>query len=293
MKYFLLVTVGFIWGSQYVLNEIVLESFTPLGLTALRMFFGFLSLSFFILVIPSERKKQLNLNPSLLKLLLIVGVTEAALPFTFIAYGQTQLSSSMAAIILGIIPMITILLHSFFLKTHKIKKTEVLGMLLAFVGLIVLLNPSSDSLKGTLLGYGALLIAASSFALSFIFMDKIPRELSALHVSRFILMVYSLPFVLFWLLTDAKGISTDVKAWTSLLVLGIFASGLVYVLYIKLVRLSGPTFTSLSNYIVPLTGTFLGVFILNEPLSLNIIIALVLIVFSLFIINLKSKNSEN
>ena len=293
MKYFLLVIVGLIWGSQYVLNDIVLESFTPLGLTALRMLFGFLTLSFFILVIPSERKKSLDLTPSLLKLLLLVGLTEAALPFTFIAFGQTQISSSMAAIILGIIPMITIVLHSFLLKTHQIKRTEVFGMFLAFIGLIVLLNPSSDSLRGTFLGYGALFIAAFSFALSFIYMDKIPHELSALHVSRFVLMVYSLPLVGVWLLTDEKAVPTEMSAWIPLLILGVFASGLIYVLYIKLVRLAGPTFTSLSNYIVPLSGTFLSVVILSEPLSNNIIIALILITFSLFIINLKSRYSED
>jgi len=292
MKYLLLVVVGLIWGSQYVLNDIILSSFTPLGLTALRMFIGFLTLSVLIVLIPSERKKSLDLNPSLLKLLLIVGVTEAAVPFTFIAFAQTQISSSMAAIILGVIPMITIVLHSFVLKTHRITKREVLGMSLAFIGLVVLINPSAESIEGTLLGYGALFIAATSFAISFIYMDKIPHELSALHVSRFVLMVYSIPFVLLWWFTNDKAITTEPSIWGTLLLLGVFASGFIYVLYIKLVRLAGPTFASLSNYIVPLSGTFLGVFILSEPFTANIAIALVLITFSLVIINLKRKDEN-
>jgi len=292
MKYILLVIVGLIWGSQYVLNDIILASFTPLGLTALRMFIGFLTLSFLILLIPAERKKRLNLNPSLLKLLLIVGITEAAVPFTFIAFGQTQLSSSMAAIILGVIPMITIVLHSFALKTHRITKSEVIGMSLAFFGLLVLINPSAQSLEGSFLGYVALFIAATSFAISFIYMDKIPHELSALHVSRFVLMVYSIPFVVLWWFTNDKVIPTEPSVWANLVLLGVFASGFIYVLYIKLVRLAGPTFASLSNYIVPLSGTFLGVFILSEPFTSNIAIALGLITCSLVIINLKKKNEN-
>jgi drug/metabolite transporter (DMT)-like permease len=292
MKYLLLILVGLIWGSQYVLNDIILSSFTPLGLTAIRMFIGFMTLSFLIMIIPSERKKSLNLTPSLLKLLLIVGITEAAVPFTFIAFGQTQLSSSMAAIILGVIPMITIVLHSFALKTHRITKQEVLGMSLAFIGLVVLINPSADSLQGTLFGYGALFIAAISFAVSFIYMDKIPHELSALHVSRFVLMVYSIPFVIVWWFTNDQALPTDVSVWGNLALLGVFASGFIYVLYIKLVRLAGPTFASLSNYIVPLSGTFLGVFILSEPFTYNIAVALVLITFSLVVINLKKKNED-
>jgi len=292
MKYVLLIIVGLIWGSQYVLNDIILNSFTPLGLTALRMFIGFLTLSLLIVIIPSERKKRLDLNPSLLKLLLIVGITEAAVPFTFIAFGQMQISSSMAAIILGVIPMITIVLHSFVLKMHVITRVEVIGMSLAFIGLIVLINPSAESLEGTFLGYIALFIAATSFAISFIYMDKIPHELSALHVSRFVLMVYSIPFMALWWFSNDKSIPTEPSVWATLAILGVFASGFIYVLYIKLVRLAGPTFASLSNYIVPLSGTFLGVFVLNEPFTYNIAIALILITFSLVLINLK-KSSKN
>lgn len=289
MRYILLLTVGLIWGSQYVLNDIILEFFSPIGLTALRMFIGFITLTLLIWIIPSERKQKLNLNPQLLKLLLILGVAESTIPFSFIAYGQTQISSSMAAIILGIIPMLTLLLHTFISKTHKITLLEVIGMSIAFIGLVILINPSTDSFGGSYLGYIALFIAALSFAISMILMDKIPHHLSALHVSRFVLMVYSIPYLIFWYSTKETAITTDTTVWLYLLLLGVFSSGFIYVIYIKLVRLAGPTFTSLSNYIVPATGTLLGVFILNEPFTYNIAIALGLITFSLIIINYKSK----
>lgn len=287
LRYILLVVVGLIWGSQYVLNDIILHTFSPLGLTALRLVFGAITLSIVILIIPSERKQKLTLTPSLVKLLLLVGATEAAIPFTFIAFGQTQISASMAAIILGVIPMMTLLLHTFVVKTHSIRLFEVVGMVLAFIGLVVLINPQSDNLIGTLWGYGALFIAALSFAVSFIFMDKIPHNISALHASRFVLVSYAVPFLIVWLLTNKIPISTHISDWASIILLGAFASGFVYVLYIKLVRLAGPTFTSLSNYIVPVSGTLLGVLILHEPFTLNIAIALGLITFSLFVINYK------
>ena len=289
MRYLLLISVGLIWGSQYVFNDIILQNFSPLGLTALRMFIGFITLSLLIMMIPSERKQKLNLTPKLLKLLLILGIAESTIPFSLIAYGQTQISSSMAAIILGVIPMMTLLLHTFISKTHKITILEIIGMVIAFIGLIVLINPTQESLSGSILGYISLFVAALSFAVSIILMDKIPHNLSALHVSRFVLMVYSIPYILFWYSTNTTPIPTDLTNWTYLLILGVFSSGFIYVLYIKLVRLAGPTFTSLSNYIVPLTGTILGVVILSEPFTSNIAIALFLITVSLFIINYKKK----
>jgi len=286
MRYALLLIIGTVWGSQYVLNDILLTSFTPLGLTAIRMFFGFITLSFIILIMPSQRKIKLHLTPKLFTLLLILGAAEAAIPFTLIAYGQTQVSSSVSAIILGIIPMITIVLHTYFLKTHTITRAQIIGMCMALIGLVILINPTSESLEGTALGYIALFLGAISFAVSFILMDKVPHTISALHISRFILFIYSTFFMIVWFFTNEKSVPTEILPWAYIVFLGIFASGLVYVLYIYLVRLAGPTFTSFSNYIVPLVGTFLGVLILNEPFGLNISIALPLIILSLFIVNM-------
>jgi len=289
MRYFLLLLVGLIWGSQYVLNDIVLQSFSPFALTSIRMFIGFLTLTLLIILIPSERKQQLNLDKKLFKLLLVLGLAESTIPFSFIAFGQTLISSSMAAIILGTIPMITLLIHSFVLKEHKVTGLEIAGMVLAFIGLIILINPSSEAFSGSIYGYIFLFIAATSFAISIILMDKIPHHLSAMHVSRFVLMVYSIPYLIFYLLSNGFPVTAQMQDWFYLLLLGVFSSGFIYVIYIKLVRLAGPTFTSLSNYLVPVTGTLLGVFILNDPLNFNIISALILISISLFIINYKKK----
>jgi drug/metabolite transporter (DMT)-like permease len=288
MKYILLLFIGLIWGSQYVFNTIALNEFSAFGLTAWRMFIGFVTLSVLIYIIPAQRSQSLKLNKRLVGLFIVIGAVEAAIPFWLIGFGQMSVSSSVAAIIMGMIPMLTVLLEVSFKKGHKTSVYEIIGMTLAFVGLIILVNPSADDFAGSALGYAAIFMAAFCFAIALILMEKIPREISSVHATRFILGVYAIPMLLIWFFTSPV-IPTDKSSILSVLIIGIFSSGIVYILYLNLIRVSGPTFTSLSNYIVPLVGTFMGVWFLSEPFTANIAFALLFIVLGLFIANIKKK----
>ena len=284
MNYILLILIALIWGSQYIFNSLALQELTPFGLMSLRIFFGFITLTLLILFIPNERSKKLRLTKKLFLLFILIGAVEAAIPFFLIAYGQLHVASSITAIIMGLIPMMTILLELVTQNREKITRTEIIGLSVAFMALIILINPASDNLYSTLLGLLAISAAAFCFALALILMAKIPQEISSLHATRFILMIYALPLMLIWLFLNSHSIALTETTWYSVITLGIFSSGIVYLLYLKLIRLAGASFTSLSNYLVPLVGTFLGVYFFNEPFTLNIMLSLLLIIAALYIL---------
>ncbi len=289
MHYLLLILIALIWGSQYIFNELALQELTPFGLMALRIFFGFITLSFLIMIIPSERSQKLYLTKKLFFLFVTIGAVEAAVPFFLIAYGQLHVASSIAAIIMGLIPMITILLELVMRERAAITPREILGVTIAFTGLVVLINPTSDNLYTTLLGFLAISAAAFCFALALILMAKIPKEISALHATRFILLIYSLPLISIWLFVNSDSLQLSETTWLSVVTLGVFSSGIVYLLYLRLIRIAGASFTALSNYLVPLVGTFLGVYFFSEPFTLNVALSLLLIVIALIIL----KRSED
>ncbi len=180
--------------------------------------------------------------------------------------------------------MMTIFMERISAQRNHISSKEIIGLSLGFVGLIVLVNPSSDALNTTLLGLLAIVLAALCFALALILMAKIPKEISPLRATRFILSLYALPLVAVWFYFNIDSIPTDKAAWGSLLLLGLFASGIVYLLYLTLIRMAGASFTALSNFLVPVVGTFLGVYFYHDPLSINVLLALVLIVGGLLLI---------
>ena len=290
IHYILLVSIALIWGSQYIFNELALQELTPFGLMIMRIFFGFVTLTFLILLIPGERAKRLHLTKKLFVLFIVIGAVEAAIPFFLIAYGQLHVASSITAIIMGLIPMMTILLERLMRHRGKITLTEGIGLTVGFAGLIVLINPVSDNLHSTLLGFLSISMAAFCFALALILMAKIPKEISSLHATRFILMIYALPLMLVWLFLNNHSLALSDSTWLSVIILGIFSSGIVYLLYLKLIRLAGASFTALSNYLVPLVGTALGVYFFNEPFTWNIALSLLLIVSALFTIKGTTKD---
>ncbi len=290
MNYVLLILIALIWGSQYIFNTLALQELTPFGLMSLRIFFGFITLTLLILLIPSERSKKLHLTKKLFLLFVLIGAVEAAVPFFLIAYGQLHVASSITAIIMGLIPMMTILLELVTQNRERITQTEVIGLSIAFIALIILINPTSDNLYATLLGFLAISAAAFCFALALILMAKIPKEISSLHATRFILMIYALPLMLIWLFFNSHSIVLAETTWYSVITLGIFSSGIVYLLYLKLIRRAGASFTSLSNYLVPLVGTFLGVYFFSEPFTINIMISLLLIIAALFMLKKSETN---
>lgn len=279
-----MILIALIWGSQYIFNEIALQELTPFGLMTLRIFFGFITLTLLILLLPSERRKRPRITKKLFILFLTIGAVEAAIPFFLIGYGQLHVASSITAIIMGLIPMMTILLELIMGNRAAITRREVIGLTIAFTGLIVLINPDSNSLYTTLLGFSAVAIAALCFALALVLMEKIPKEISALHATRFILLIYSLPLLSIWLFVNSDALKLSGTTWLSVVILGVFSSGIVYLLYLRLIRIAGASFTALSNYLVPLVGTVLGVYFFSEPFTLNIALSLLLIVTALIIL---------
>jgi drug/metabolite transporter (DMT)-like permease len=72
-------------------------------------------------------------------------------------------------------------------------------------------------------------------------------------------------------------------------ILGVFQAGIVYMMYNTLIKRTGATFASLTNYLVPLFGILLGSIILGDQLTWNAIVALVIIFISMAISEKRTK----
>ena len=281
MPYLFLIAIALIWGSQYIFNALALQELTPFSLMVLRLFIGFLALSFFLLVTPNKKNTPFRVTPKLFVLFLLIGAVEAVIPFYLIGYGQLTVPSSITAIIMGFIPLMTLGFEHLFGLRKQIHKKEIIGLIVALIGLVILVAPSTQTTSLSILGISAILGASLCFSLALILMAKIPQEIPSLRATHFILMIYVLPLGAYWLLFNYNNLPTSPQTWWSVGALGIFASGLIYLLYLHLIRRSGASFTALSNYLVPVVGTFLGVIFLDETFSLNILIALLFITFAL------------
>jgi len=81
--------------------------------------------------------------------------------------------------------------------------------------------------------------------------------------------------------------------WVALLFLGIFGSGLAFVLAYYLIHEIGPTRTTMVTYLFPLGGVILGTTFLSEQLTWQLLTGATLIVSSLAVANWEPKKKEN
>lgn len=284
VNYLLLLGVGMIWGSQFMLNELAITAFTPAVIAAGRAVIGFLTLSILVLVTsgdpPPERPRP---TPGLWRLYFLIGLFEATLPFTLVAWGQQRVDSALAAILMGTVAIFAIILAAVFVRGERLRLGNALGVALGFLGVVVLIGP--EALLGILdnvLGELAVLAGALSFAISLLLIKRLPADLPVMVKARNILLCASLQIVpLTLVLERGASLHPTWQAVLAVLALGMLCAGVVYVLFVALIDRAGPTFASFSNFLVPLVGVLLGVLFLGERLETSDLIALALIIAGL------------
>jgi len=291
-NYLLLLGIGIIWGSQFYFNNQAMKVAPPLTIAAARALIGCLTLTVLAWFVPEQSPgtpgKGKN-SWAAWPLYLSIALLEAVLPLFLVVWGQQRVSSSVAAVLTGTVPFFTILLSALFIKGKGFDVNSTLSVLLGFLGVVALVAPGMqgnwlDNVAGDL----AILTAAASFAGSLILLHKIPHG-APIRSMRNILLLASAPLLVLSLTLDAPwSLHWTLSDIASLLILGIFCSGLVYMLYTILIHRAGSVFTSLTNYLVPLVGVLLGVVFLAEPFTVYNGLALVLIAMALGIGELRT-----
>ncbi|WP_299010657.1 DMT family transporter [uncultured Shewanella sp.] len=290
-NYLTVLVIGLIWGSQFIFQELALGSFSPIWIGAIRAVIGAITL------IVMCQLLKIKSTSSQWVLFSMIGLFEAAIPFVLVPWGQQHLNSSIAAVLMGTLPFYVLLLAPIFVKGTKIHLTHIISLLLGFSGLLVLFYPDlfASSGKTNLVSALAIITAAVCFAIALLLLNRVSHE-HPLIVARNVLCMASIQLLVIAFITNItmpfeyKGLS--VKAIFSVFYLGVVCAGIVYYLYMKSIKNAGPVFTSMTNYIVPAVGVFIGALVSHEPIKINTWIALVIILSALLINQVFSLNNK-
>jgi drug/metabolite transporter (DMT)-like permease len=226
--------------------------------------------------------------------LLILGLTNIAAPFFLISWGEQYIDSAVASVLDATVPLFTILIAHYLLHDDKITLPKVLGLLTGFAGVVVLM--SRDLLHASassLLGQAAVILASAFYAVSSVYARRVTENTPGIMRSAGPLVSASAAM---WLATFLFESPVEVPqlgiTWIALLWLGIFGSGVAFVMAYYLIHEIGPTRTTMVTYLFPLGGVLLGVTFLQEPLTWQLAVGAILIVASLAIANWEPKNKQ-
>lgn len=279
------ILLGAVWSASFLWIKIALEEVGPLTLVAYRVLFGLLTglavAVIFRVPIPRDWKTW--------RIFTLLGVTNIAIPFFLITWGEQSIDSAVASILNATVPLFTIVLAHFFTPDDKISAQKLIGLLVGFVGVVVLLSEDVNAgASNSLLGQAAVIAASASYAVSYVIARRNTAEVRGEIRGALPLVTAT---ALMWLIAPVAEAPLKIPSlpitWIGLLWLGVLGSGLALIMQYYLVHEIGPTRATLVTYIFPLGGVLLGVIFLDEHLSWQLVAGAVLIISSIAVVNWK------
>ena len=136
IDYILLIILALIWASAFFNIKIATESFGPVTIAFLRVFFG----SIPVLLLCFYKKIRVEAFSKDWYWFAIIGFVNLVLPFFLIAYGVKSVQSNLAAILMSTTPLSSTVLGHFYTKNEKFNALKTFGILIGFAGIIYLFS---------------------------------------------------------------------------------------------------------------------------------------------------------
>jgi drug/metabolite transporter (DMT)-like permease len=271
------------WGTSFLWIKIAVQEIGPFTMLAIRLLIG----SAALLAVAVYRKPSLPKSHREWWALVVIGITNTAVPFALISWGQQYIDTAVSAILSGSLPLFVAILAHFFLKDDRLNLARLVGVLVGFGGVVVLIGGGSAAGGGIgMLGQLAVLLAMVFYAFAAIFTrlkaQGIPQIIQALvplvvaDAALWMLVPFTeLPFQM----------PRQLGTWGAILFLAVISSCVAYLLYFYLLHSIGPTRTLFVTYMFPLVGVISGAVFLGEQIDLWMVIGGALVLFSVLIVN--------
>ena len=276
-KYWILITIlGAVWGSAFMFIKIATPELGPIALVNIRLAVAGLIFIPFLL-----QQKYLKHFRSNLKNILVLSVINTALPFSLFAYASLESSSNMLSILNGTTAIMAVVISTIWLKI-RLNFFQIMGVFIGLFGIIVLANPDNVyiSMKATIF----CLSAAFCYALSANYIQKFAYKTNTIVLIGWSLVIASvllLPITFFNLPSQFP--SNNVIF--SILWLGVISTGVAFLGYVRLIEKVGAVKTATVAYFIPVFGVIWGYVFLGEPITLQILIGMILILIGIVFTN--------
>ena len=274
-----------LWGNSFIATKLALRELNPQTIILLRLIFGIALLVIF--AIYTKKDFTLNLkNHGAIFILALIAVFHLWIQVTGLEYT----SAASTGWIVGVTPVFMAILSIIFFK-EKLSKTKIIGIIVAFSGLLLLVSRSNMSNIKFIEQKGDLMVLASAFTWSVYSLVnkkislKYPPMMTILFL--FIMMaVFISPFTVTRQSINAV-IHLSLIGWVSILFLGIFCSGIAYVLWAKSLKELEATKVGSFLYLEPFVTVLSAWFILSETITLTIILSGLIITAGVILVNRK------
>jgi len=277
----IIVLVGVIFGSSFLLIEIAGRELSPLTMAAGRAFIA--AAASWAIVVAARIK--VPTEPSQVLKLLGLGVLSYAFSFVMMPIIQGYISTGLVAMINLLLPIMTLTVSHFWPGGERATRLKALGAVVGFSGAIILALPSlASGFGGQAVGVFLCLLSTIAFALAF----NITRGFA--HIPPQAIAAYAMTGAMLATLPPAfliEGLPTvqNAETWWAWLALGLFPTAFTFqVMYWMIPRVGVVNF-SVNAYVGPIVATVLGVAILGEVVHPLQLVGIIVVMAGLLVID--------
>lgn len=277
-----------IWGSTYLAIRIAIESIPPFFMLGTRFLVAGTLLFMYLMLrgekLPSVKAFLTAASGGILMLYIGNGA---------VTFAEQYLPSGLAAIIVATVPIWFIVLDKKQWKFHFTNKLIIIGILLGFAGVLMLFagkgTGSIWASKMKIVSFFVLICGTIGWAVG-----------SLLSKYKQVNVSVSMKAALQMIGAGIVGVGTGLLkgeqhnlyisniSWqsiTALLYLVVFGSLVAYMSYIWLLSVKPPALVGTYAYVNPIVAVFLGWLVLNETITIQQVLALLVILSGIVLVN--------
>ena len=285
LDYFYLTLLALIWASAFFNIKIATFSYGPLTIAFLRIFFGAIP----VILLCYYKKIKIEAFSKDWYWFASIGIINLVIPFFLIAYGVQEVQSNLAAILMASTPLTASLVAHFFTRNEKINLIKSIGILIGFSGIIFLFSDNILINENNIFSAFLILFGSCFYVAGGLLTLKISNKKNE-NVTASILIWGTLvlcPFSLF--IEQPWNLNPTLDSTISLIYLGIFSTGIAWLLRFYILKHNGLVFQAQVAYLIPIFGIILGFLILNEAITSKVIISLIAVIFGIYFVKKGSR----
>ncbi len=292
VQYIAIMLPGAVWGASFIATSVILEYVPPFGIAMIR---AWITASFLFVLLRILGAWPHRDWREWLWILQLTVINLSAYVLT--AWSQQFISGGLATILSATIALFTVIVAHFLTHDDRLSRAKVLGVLLGLVGVIILVGVGTLSELGlSLKGQLGVLFASFLYGLSGVLARPV-LERQPQHDSSWVrrirvlcmqfIMSASLITPITFAITDPTSFYIPPHIWGYLLFLGMGVTLGAQLVYYYLIETVGSSRTSMTMYMIPITGVLLGVLLLDEVVTWTMPVALVFILGGVYVVNRK------
>ena len=280
IDYTLLVILAIIWATAFFNIKIATESFGPITIAFLRVFFG----SIPVLLLCFYKKIKIEAFSKDWYWFAIIGFVNLVLPFFLIAYGVKSVQSNLAAILMSTTPLSSTILGHFYTKNEKFNVLKTFGILIGFSGVIYLFSDNLLINDSNFISALLILLGSTCYVIGGVLTLKISKKKNE-NVTGSILIwavLILLPLVCF--IEKPWNSTPSIESSISVVYLGMVSTGVAWLLRFKILKDNGLIFQSQVSYLIPIFGIILSYIFLDELITDKVLVSLFAVLVGLYFV---------